>query len=134
MIIKDLLEMAGKDKKKKQRAKNAKKLAAGIGIAATVGVAAGVLLAPKAGKETRQDIMDKAEDVVETTKEIAHKKVEFVKDSASQAAHEIKGVIKGAHIKKDAVRKDIKEGHREVARDIEKATDKIAEDLKNSDK
>src|SRR5665647_1015963 len=104
MIIKELLEMAGKDKKKKQRAQNAKKLAAGIGIAATVGVAAGVLLAPKSGKETRQDIMDKAEDVVETTKEIAHKKVEFVKDSASQAAHEIKGVIKGAHIKKDAVK------------------------------
>ena len=56
MIIKDLLDMAGKDKKKKQRAQNAKKLAAGIGIAATVGVAAGVLLAPKSGKETRQAV------------------------------------------------------------------------------
>ena len=134
MIIKDLIDMAGKDKKKKQRAQNAKKLAAGIGIAATVGVAAGVLLAPKAGKETRKDIIDKAEDVVESTKEIAHKKVEFVKDSASHAAHEIKGVLKDAHIKKDAVRKDVKEGHHEVAHDISKTVDKIAEDLKNSDK
>jgi len=134
MIIKDLLDMAGKDKKKKQRAQNAKKLAAGIGIAATVGVAAGVLLAPKAGKETRQDIIDKAEDVVESTKEIAHKKVEFVKDSASHAAREIKSVIKDAHNKKDAVKKDIKVGHHEVAHDIDTTVDKIAKDLKNSDK
>ena len=134
MIIKDLLDMAGKDKKKKQKVQNAKKLAAGIGIAATVGVAAGVLLAPKSGKETRKDIVDKAEDVVETTKEIAHKKVELVKDSATHAAQEIKGVINGAQIKKDAVKKDIKEGQHKVAKDIEKATDKITEDLKNSDK
>ncbi|MEI8200710.1 MAG: YtxH domain-containing protein [Eubacteriales bacterium] len=134
MSIKDLLEMAGKDKKKKQKAQNAKKLAAGIGIAATVGVAAGVLLAPKAGKETRKDIIDKAEDVVESTKEIAHKKAEIVKKSASHAAHEIKGVLKDAHIKKDAVKKDIKDGGHEVAHDIDTTADKIAEDLKNSDK
>ena len=86
MIIKDLMDMAGKDKKKRQRAHNAKKLAAGIGIAATVGVAAGVLLAPKAGKETRQDIMDKAEDVAQTTKEIAHRTCFFLSNGLRQSS------------------------------------------------
>lgn len=134
MLIKDLLDISGKERKKKQRAQNAKKLAAGIGIAATVGVAAGILLAPKSGKEIRQDIKDKAEDAVDTTKDVLHKKVEIVKESASHAAHEISGVLKSAHEKKDAVKKDVKEGSRDVADDIHKTSVKISDDLKKSDK
>ena len=133
-MIKELLDLAGKDKKKTQRAKNAKKLAVGVGAAATVGVAAGILLAPKAGKETREDIKNKAEEVIDNTKEIVHKNVEHVKESTSHAAHEISDVIKDAHVKKDAVKKDIKEGHDKVAHDIDKAAKKISEELKKTDK
>lgn len=134
MIIKELLDITGKERKKKQRIKNAKVLAAGIGIAATAGAVAGVLLAPKSGKETRKDIKDKATDAVETTKEVVHKKFEVVKDSAAHAAHEIGGVLKDAHVKKGAVQKDVKEGRHEIARDIKKTSEKISDDLKNSDK
>lgn len=134
MMIKDLLDITGKERKKKQRIKNAKVLAAGIGIAATAGAVAGVLLAPKSGKETRKDIKDKATDAVETTKEVVHKKLEIVKDSATHAAHEISGVLKDAHDKKDAVKKDAKEARHEIAKDSKKSAEKISDDLKNSDK
>jgi len=134
MGIKDLLEKAGKDKKKKQRAQTAKKVAAGVGIAATVGVAAGILLAPKSGKETRKDIKDKAEEVAGAAKETVHKNVESVKSSASHAAQEISDVIKEAHDKKNAVKKDADEGGKAVVKDIHEAASNIADDLKKTDK
>jgi gas vesicle protein len=134
MFIKDLMDMTGKEKKKQQRIHNAKTLAAGVGIAAAAGAAAGILLAPKSGKETRADIMNKAEDCVDTTKDMVHKKVETVKDSASHAAHEISDVIKDAQGKKAAVNKDIRNGRHEVARDVHMTSEKVSEDLKNSDK
>lgn len=45
----------------------------GIGsliFGATIGVAAGVLLAPKSGKETRQDLKNKIDELVEKIKKI----------------------------------------------------------------
>ena len=67
MIIKDYLE----NKKRKERNETVKTvvLAAGVGIAA--GLTAGVLLAPKSGKETRADIAKKAEKAAEMAKNAA---------------------------------------------------------------
>lgn len=42
------------------------KLAIGAILGAAVGIAAGILTAPKSGKETRQDIKRKAEEVKDT--------------------------------------------------------------------
>jgi len=127
MIIKELVDMVGKDRKKKERVRNTKKLAAGIGIAAAAGVAAGILLAPQSGKETRDDIKNKAEDIADSTKETVHKKVETVKKSASHVAQEISDVIKDAHVKKDAVKKDVKKKvekiHDAVVADIDKTSE-----------
>lgn len=67
MFIKDYLE----NKKRKERNETVKTvvLAAGVGIAA--GLTAGVLLAPKSGKETRADIAKKAEKAAEMAKNAA---------------------------------------------------------------
>lgn len=59
MVLRDLLELLSKEKKKKKRAKAAKKVqkfVVGIGAAATAGVAIGILLVPKSGKGTREDL------------------------------------------------------------------------------
>ncbi|OYX53846.1 hypothetical protein B7Y92_01375 [Candidatus Saccharibacteria bacterium 32-50-13] len=55
-----------------------KKIVTGI-IAAAAGFAAGILLAPKSGKETRADIKQKAGEA----KEFAVKQAGVVKDKAS---------------------------------------------------
>ena len=47
-------------KKKKQKAKAVKTAALSAAIGVTAGAAAGVLLAPKSGKETREDIVNKS--------------------------------------------------------------------------
>lgn len=49
-------------KKKKQKAKAVKKAALTATIGVTAGAAAGILLAPKSGKETRKDIVIKSTD------------------------------------------------------------------------
>lgn len=134
MIIKEFFDMVGKEKRRKQRAQNAKRLAIGIGAAATAGLAAGLLLAPKSGKETRKDLKEKAEEVVENTKEAVVKKTKSLKESASEAAHGISDVLKEAHEKKESVGEDLKEGRQDVAKAIHRTSDKIAEDLTHSDK
>ena len=48
--------------------KTAKNVAIGVGIGTAVGVTAGVLLAPKSGKETREEIAKGAKEVVEKVK------------------------------------------------------------------
>lgn len=53
--------------RKKQH--TARKIAVGSAIAGAAGYLAGILTAPKSGKETRGDIANKAEDVKETTEE-----------------------------------------------------------------
>lgn len=51
-----------KDKKSTSSADTAKKIAIGAAITAVVGYVAGILTAPKSGKETREDIKNKASD------------------------------------------------------------------------
>lgn len=59
-------------KKRKQKAKVVKTAALSAAIGVTAGAAAGVLLAPKSGKETREDIVNKSveakDKLVEKTK------------------------------------------------------------------
>ncbi|MCX5780074.1 MAG: YtxH domain-containing protein [Firmicutes bacterium] len=58
MCLKGLLKSRSAKKRRHEKVQNAQKLAAGVGVA-TAGVIAGMLLAPKAGKEIRQDLKNK---------------------------------------------------------------------------
>ena len=103
MIMRDLLDLAGKEKRRKERVKAVQKCAIGMGIVVTVGVATGILFAPKSGKETRENMKNKAVNTVETIKdtvknkakavknkaETVKNKAETVKDSTAQAAKEM---------------------------------------------
>lgn len=70
-------------KKKSTKKQTAKNVAIGAGIGTAVGVTAGVLLAPKSGKETRDDIST-------TTK----KTLENVKDGLNVAKEKIEDMVK----------------------------------------
>ncbi len=76
MNLKDLFQ-----KKKSSKKETAKNVAIGAGIGTAVGVAAGVLLAPKSGKETREDIANTTKKTLENVKEglnVAKDKIEEI--------------------------------------------------------
>lgn len=93
MSLADIL----KKNDKRAKRKNTAKVAAGIGLGAIAGAVAGTLLAPKSGKETRDDIVkgtmdtfEKAKSTVNEAKEKISRNIEERKDifgdSADQSA------------------------------------------------
>ncbi len=68
MKLKDLLEQKKKKQERLRKKENAKKIAAGTATGILAGIAGGLLLAPKSGKETRQDISKAAKDINDTVK------------------------------------------------------------------
>lgn len=67
MSIRDIIKNTKQSREKKAR----KKVLAGLAVGAVVGAAAGVLLAPKSGKETREDIANAAKQLPDKAKELA---------------------------------------------------------------
>ena len=61
-------------------------------FAAIAGAVAGLLLAPKSGKETRDDLKRRAEEA----KLKASEKADKAKDIATEGAEEVKGTLKRA--------------------------------------
>ncbi len=83
MSIMDLIEKGKKSRAKRERGKTIKNTAIGAAIGVTVGAAAGILLAPKSGKETREDIAQAARELPGKAKEVVEKaqgKIDEVKD------------------------------------------------------
>ena len=84
MSIFGIIEKTRKTREKKAR----KNVLAGLALGAVVGAAAGVLLAPKSGKETREALADAAAKLPEKAKEIAEMsktKLEEVKTKLREA-------------------------------------------------
>jgi len=69
--------------------KSTGKFVAGALIGAAAGAIAGVLLAPKSGKETRADIANKAKEYAKTGKEYATKGEKAVKGAIHDAAEKV---------------------------------------------
>ncbi len=93
MSILDLLQKGKKNREKQVR----RKVAIGATLGMTIGAVAGVLLAPKAGKDTRTDLAKNAQDLTETIKEISVKTQDLVgeaKERLSEKSHEIMSDVK----------------------------------------
>jgi hypothetical protein len=87
MFINDLIERKRKMIRMEVHRYATRNALIGAGIGAAVGVAAGMLLAPKAGKETRQDIVKGAKHAVESAKEAVETiKSKFEKPEAEPEA------------------------------------------------
>lgn len=73
MSLLKILDNKKKQNNKKQRVSSAKKIGGAGAAGLVLGLAAGVLFAPKSGKETREQIKDnkdKVTDYIKTKKEI----------------------------------------------------------------
>lgn len=73
------------------------KTTVGTSIGILLGAVAGILLAPKSGRETREDIRTAAEIGVENTAEVVQKAAEFAKKEAAVAKEKINSLK--AHLK-----------------------------------
>ena len=73
-------------RERQQRKGSALRIMSGLAIGSLLGGIAGVLFAPKAGKETRQEITEKVKETAAATKE----KVVAAKDKVSETFYEIK--------------------------------------------
>ena len=69
MFIQDLIEQKMRKVRAQEAKRTARDVAIGLGIGATLGAAAGILLAPKSGKETREDIASGAKEVIDQVKD-----------------------------------------------------------------
>lgn len=79
MFLSDMLDMVNRKRRIEERRQTALKFAIGMGIAAAIGLAKGVLYAPKPGKETREALKEKALQAVETVKKRVKGKAEAIK-------------------------------------------------------
>lgn len=105
----------------------AKNRAFGVAVVAgVVGAIAGLLFAPKSGKETRQDIKEAAEDV----KQRAADKSDKVKDAASAGARQAKGTWNRTAKEFGELAEDAKTRAGRVAEDARTTADTVAKDTK----
>lgn len=72
-------------KRNKEKIKSLKQVATGVVAGSAIGVTAGVLFAPKSGKETRADIANEA-------KELSEKSKSFINDTKNIASEKLKEV------------------------------------------
>jgi len=100
MYINNLLDMVNRKRRNEERAKTAMKFAVGMGIAATIGLAKGILYAPKSGKETREDLKKKAADTLEVIRAKVRSKAEGLKDTTARAAMELQNKLSSKPVAK----------------------------------
>lgn len=87
MSLSKKIEDKRKAKQRAEKVKQAKVATAGVVLGAVTGAVSGVLLAPKSGKETREDIKEASQQIVE---KINMKTVD-VKDKMSDKLEDGKG-------------------------------------------
>lgn len=97
MSIKDYIEQkkvetqrAVRREKRKKQAQEVTKVAVPSVLAAVAGAAAGVLLAPKSGKETREDIVKAAQDTTEAVKAQVESTVDGVRLQTARVSEQAK--------------------------------------------
>ncbi len=84
-------------------------LVKGLLVGGLIGAALGILFAPKSGKETRQDIADKAEEVLTKAKAEYEKAVEKSKAAYDVAVKHLKTAEESAKEKVEEIEEKISE-------------------------
>lgn len=95
-------------------------LVKGLLIGGLIGAAIGVLFAPKSGKETRQDIADKADELLSKAKEEYEKAVEKSKATYDAAVTRLSTA-------EGAVREKVKEVGKNIGEFAEQSAEALAD-------
>ena len=105
MSLKDLLPTSRWEREKKER----KQVAIGATIGLTVGAVAGVLLAPKAGKETREDLAKSIQELPEKAKELSVKTQGILSEAKEKIAEETHKIMSGTKEKVAEIKDELEE-------------------------
>jgi len=134
MTLEDFLDLVNKKKVENEKVISAQRFALGVGVAAIVAVAMGILFATKSGKEARDNMSKKVIDTVETLKDKIQENAESVKDTEVYAAKKMSDAVKNMDGKAEDVKKDIQDGYRDIAGHIQKTVGNISKDFNKSAK
>lgn len=126
MKLEDIIKTVSKLKRKNSKTKVTQKMAVGMGVIATVGVATGILIAPKAGKETIEDLKKTALKPAEAIKDMVQKNLDIMKDTTDQVVQEVSDVMEDVSEKSEDIQKEFKNGYTKVAKDINKTAENIS--------
>lgn len=126
MIVKELVDRlrnVRSDREKSMRRNQAGALALGISIGCTVGAVAGVLFAPRAGKETREDVSRRSKDawvkIKDTTSSTGQRLVTAVEEKGSQVYAAAEKCVDAAKevLHEPAVKEEVT-GHKKLAAEV----------------
>ncbi|PKL75810.1 MAG: hypothetical protein CVV27_13440 [Candidatus Melainabacteria bacterium HGW-Melainabacteria-1] len=98
MSFNDVLDSINKRRRTEERNKTFVKFALGMGLAATIGLVKGILYAPKSGKETREDLKNKAAETVDAIREKVRNGARALKITKEKVAEELHDVIKAEKV------------------------------------
>ena len=85
-----------------------------MAIGVVIGAVAGILLAPKPGKETREDLKRKSKEIAENAKLTVEEKVNEAGKFTEELSSELEDSIEEAKDAKDELEEDIIEGYSDV--------------------
>jgi gas vesicle protein len=109
MVLNELINQVNKARRsraKSLRRDRTKNMVIGVGIGTAVGAAAGILFAPKSGKETRQIIADRTSETVVNLKESVAAAKERIAASAAEKSSRLREAgEKGVEAAKETLKK-----------------------------
>jgi gas vesicle protein len=109
MILNELANQVKKvrsSRAKDMRRSRTKNMVIGVGIGSAVGVATGILFAPKSGKETRQIIADKTSETVRNFKDnVSATKAKISASAAEKGSRLREAGQKGVEAVKETLKK-----------------------------
>lgn len=92
MTLMDLLPKTKMERKRSER----KQVVIGAAVGVAVGAVAGVLLAPKAGKLTRQELAENIHELPERAKAVSIKTQQIIGEAKEKITEETKKIMSGA--------------------------------------
>ncbi len=131
MSIKDYFVAKQREIDRKKRLDTAAKVGVGVVLGSLVGSAAGVLFAPKSGKETRKDLKDIAEKSVETVKAKTNELSDAVQETYSEALNKFNKFSEEKLTDLKKVASDVEEKAEEKAKEVKEETTKKANEAKS---
>jgi gas vesicle protein len=120
MMFLKLYEKKKKEKQRKLKIKNAKKILVGAAAGSISGLLGGLLFSPKSGKENREQIVTSSKEVTDNIKQ----KTTEMKETVDNKVIDVKDSAKDAKIKIKQKTADLKETIENKASDVkDSATD-----------
>jgi len=117
MILNELANQVKKvrsSRAKDMRRSRTKNMVIGVGIGSALGVAAGILFAPKSGKETRQIIADKTSETVKNFKDnVSATKAKISASAAEKGSRLREAGQKGVEAVKETLKKSDEDKQKE---------------------